>query len=133
MDRRALRRFAKYSGIGFTTFIFDLFLLWLFIDGFGMPVLPATGVAFLIAVSLNFLISRRYVFRGSARTLQRGYAYFMSYAVAGALLTTLLMWLLTELTGLHYALVRVLIAIFVGVGNYAANLYLNFKVAGMYH
>lgn len=132
MDRRSIRRFIRYSSIGFGTFLFDLLLLWLFIDGFGVPTLPATAVAFLIAVSVNFALSRKLVFRGSSRTLKRGYAYFISYAAIGMTLTTLLMWILTEFTSLHYVVVRVLIACVVGIGNYLANLYLNFRVAGMH-
>lgn len=132
MDRRSIRRFIRYSSIGFGTFLIDLLLLWILIDGAGVPTLPATAGAFLLAVSINFFLSRKYVFRGSVRTVRRGYTYFISYAIAGMALTTLLMWLLTEFTDLHYVVVRVLIACIVGIGNYLANLYLNFRVVGVH-
>lgn len=132
MASPALKRFVRYSTIGIGTFVFDLLLLWICIEVFGAPTVPATAIAFLIAVSLNFVISRRYVFKGSERSLKRGYAYFITYAVVGMFLTAGLMWLLTAYTNLHYTTIRVLIAGFIGAGNYVANLYLNFKVAGVH-
>ncbi len=124
------KRFIRYVIIGLTTFAIDLGLLWLFIELAGAHYIIATASAFLIAVSFNYLLSRSLVFRGSARSIWSGYTYFIIFAIVGAALTVSLMWLLVEHTNLHYALVRILIAGFVGIGNYLANLYLNFRLAG---
>lgn len=123
-------RFIRYTAIGVSTFAFDLVLLWLFIDTLGVHYLTATAVAFLLAVSLNYVLSRRWVFRHSKRGLAFGYIYFIKFALIGLALTTGLMWVLVENTDLAVLVVRVLIAGLVGMGNYLANLYLNFKVAG---
>lgn len=125
-----MRRLGRYALVGVSTFGVDLSLLWILIDVLALQYLVATAVAFLIAVSLNYFVSRAWVFRHTERALGRGYVYFLQFALIGALVTTLLMWLLTSQTELHYALARILIAGVVGVGNYVANLYFNFKVAG---
>lgn len=92
--------------------------------------LHAAVSSFLIAVSLNYFLSRRCVFKGSTRKLAAGYLYFFKAAVAGALTTGFLMWLFgTTATG-NYLLIRIIIAGFIGMGNYLIHLYLNFRVAG---
>jgi putative flippase GtrA len=123
-------RFIRYTTIGVSTFGIDLLLLWFFIDAVGMHYLTATAVAFLMAVSLNYVLSRRWVFRHSKRGLAFGYVYFLKFALIGMALTTGLMWAMVENSDLAVVVVRVLIAGLVGMGNYLANLYLNFKVAG---
>ena len=40
------------------------------------------------------------------------------------------MGLLVTYVGLQYIFARVVVAIFVGIGNYVANLFITFKVAG---
>ena len=128
----AHKRFLIYSSIGVSTFLFDLALLWVAIDVLSISYLIATPLAFLVAVSINYFISRKVVFRGTERTLGRGYLYFIILAGAGMAGTTLLMWALIELTGFHFAVIRVVIAGIIGIFTYLTNLYLNFKVVGVH-
>lgn len=124
------KRFLTYSSVGVSTFAFDLAMLSLFTDILGMQYLIATAIAFLVAVSANYFLSRRFAFKETERKLTSGYIYFLQFAISGMILTTFLMWLLTNATGLHYLLVRITIACFVGILNYLLNLYFNFRVAG---
>ena len=123
-------RFVRYSAVGVSTFLFDLALLWLFIDVFAVEYLVATGAAFLCAVSLNYYISRAWVFKGSERSAAQGYFYFLQFALVGAAATVGLMWAVTAFTAWHYTMARIAVAGFVGMWNYLMNLFLNFRVAG---
>lgn len=67
LNKRSVFRFIRYSIIGISTFAFDLFLLFLLIDHFHIHYLPATALAFLVAISLNFLMSRYTVFHKTER------------------------------------------------------------------
>ena len=126
-----IKRGARYTGIGLATFGIDLLLLFLFIDYFGLNVLFATGLAFLIALSINYFLSRRFVFKYSARDLKEGYVYFLIVALIGMGFTVALMWGLMTYTALSVLISRILVAFFVGLGNYFVNLLYNFKVAGV--
>jgi putative flippase GtrA len=95
-----------------------------------MSEVGAAGVAFIIAVSVNYLLSRRLVFKGSLRSVGGGYLNFMIIAGAGLLLVTAGMFALTSWLGVHYLVARVAIAVVTGFWNYLMNLYVNFKVAG---
>ena len=127
---KGLIRFLKYTSVGVTTFLLDLFLLYLLIDHVHLHYAPATAVAFGIAVSINYLVSRRLVFTGTLRSLHAGYGIFLLIAGAGMAAVTGLMVLFVEVLHLPYLPARVIIAGIVGLWNYIMNLYVNFKVAG---
>lgn len=126
---RGLVRLLKYATVGVTTFLFDLLLLYLFTDHLGIDYVLATPLAFAIAISVNYFISRRYVFTGTLRSVHTGYGIFLLIAAAGMAGVTGLMVLCVEVFRLPYLPARVLVAGIVGLWNYLMNLYVNFKVA----
>ncbi len=130
MDTFAVKRFARYSLVGGGTFLFDLVLLFLFTDYLGINYVIAAGVAFAIAVSINYFISRRFVFKGTQRTLGRGYVNFLMIAGGGITFVMLMMYVLVSIFNAPYLVARVMVAGVTGVFNYLLNLYVNFKVAG---
>lgn len=123
-------RFMRYAAVGISTLAFDLVLLYVLTEYVGIPYYIGTPLAFLVAVSINYLISRRLVFKGTARNHTTGYTYFIIIALVGATATTTGVAFLVQYGHLYYLLARVLVAGFVGVGNYLANLFFNFKVVG---
>ncbi len=129
----AMRRFMKYAGVGFGTFCFDLAILALSVEVFGLSLYVATPLCFVIAVSLNYLISRAHVFRGTARNLHTGYGYFILAAGAGALMSTSGVAFLVLTFSLHYLVARTAVAGCVGILTYLINLHFNFKVVGLHH
>ncbi len=126
-------RFVKYFGVGFSTLMLDLGMLYVAVSIWKVPYYIATPVAFLIAISCNYAISRRFVFEGTERSWSGGYVNFAAVALAGATLTTTLVAVLVSFFGLQYLLARVAVAGMVGIGNYLFNLYINFKVVGKHH
>jgi putative flippase GtrA len=123
-------RFVRYSLVGVGTFAIDLALLYVATSIIGIPYYISTPCAFLIAVSINYSISRRFVFGKTERTWHHGYMYFASVAIAGAMATTSLVAFLVSVWGLYYLTARVIVAGVVGIGNYLFNLFINFKVVG---
>jgi putative flippase GtrA len=132
MMHKGLVRFLKYASVGGSTFLFDLFLLYLLIDYFNIYYVLATAMAFGVAVSINYFLSRRFVFKGSLRSVHEGYGIFISIALVGLCTVTGLMVLFVEVFHMHYLPARVITASIVGLWNYLMNLYVNFKVAGKY-
>lgn len=128
--RPPLLRFLKYSVVGVSTFVFDLLILLCFIDVLGLDPVASAAIAYLIAVSVNYMLSRHFVFMGSLREVGSGYLLFVVIALFGAALVTSGMYVLATILGVHYMVSRVLIAAISGFWNYLMNLYVNFKVAG---
>ncbi len=125
------RRFLKYSFVGVSTFLFDLGLLFVCIDVLHWHYLLATPVAYTIAVSLNYLASRRLVFAGTARGMRTGYVIFLLISLSGMGFVTLGMYLLITHTSVSYFGARVCVASLAGIWNYLMNLFVNFKVAAV--
>jgi putative flippase GtrA len=130
---KSLIRFLKYTSVGVSTFLFDLFLLYLLTDSFKIHYALATPLAFGIAVSINYFLSRRFVFKGTLRSVHAGYGVFLAIAGTGMAAVTGLMVVFVEVLHMEYLPARVIIAGIVGVWNYLMNLYVNFKVAGKHH
>ncbi len=129
---KAAKRFLKYVAIGASTFAFDLALLYIFTDMLKWNYIIATGAAFTVAISINYLFSRHYVFKGSLASIHKGYFAFMAIASIGIAIAMLGMRILVEIFHMEFLDSRVIIAAVVGIWNYIINLYVNFEVAGKY-
>ena len=127
---KGVRRFFRYAGIGVSTLTFYLLLIAFLTQALGVPYYISTPIGFLIAVSINYVLSRRLVFQGTERALYHGYAYFIAIALAGAFAVTGAVYLLVTYLGLYFLVARIFVAGFVGMANYLINLYFNFRVVG---
>ena len=126
----ALWRFTRYMMIGVSTFLLDLGMLYLAVNRIGIPYYFATPLTFLFAISCNYLLSRKLVFKETFQGWRIGYVYFISFALVGAVVTTGLVALLVWFFGLYYIIARIIVAGIVGIFNYIFNLSVNFNVAG---
>jgi putative flippase GtrA len=129
-DAKGIMRFLRYSCVGGGTFLFDLLMLYIFTDAFGWSPVFAAGLAFFIAVSLNYYISRILVFKGTTREFKQGYLGFLLIAGTGLVIVTGGMYIMVDILKLQYIISRILISFVTGLWNYLLNLYVNFKVAG---
>jgi len=126
---RSVTRFVQYTLVGMSTFALDLFLLFILTDLLRIHYVLSAGLAFLIAISINYFLSRRFVFAGTLRSIHAGYTIFLAISGAGLLLVVVLMYVAVDILNINYLLSRVLIAGIVGIWNYLMNLYVNFKVS----
>lgn len=112
--------FARYLLVGGLAFIADFSALALLVDGLGLHYLPATFLAFLLGVWVNYLLSVRWVF--TYRAVNHKGAEFSLFLLVGVitLLGSLaLMALLVEVAQLHYLLAKCLAAAFTLITNFA--------------
>ena len=100
--------------------------LWLiqhfvFREAEGFFVFLAQGIAFVLGLIANFILSKLFVFQEkSEKTNAAG--EFVTYGVVGIvglLIKWLLLWLFNTLIGIHYMLVWVISTIIVLIWNYA--------------
>jgi putative flippase GtrA len=113
-----------------STFAFDLALLAFLLAVTHLHYALLAGIAYGIAVSINYLLSRRFVFAGTERAVTHGYVIFLGIAGVGLVAVSGLMVVLVEYAHLPPLVARVGIAGVVGLWNYLMNLFVNFKVAG---
>lgn len=125
-----IARFLKYFAVGLSTFLLDLLLLYVLTDLFFINYILSAGGAFLVAVSINYTLSRRFVFAQTTRPLSAGYYWFISIAGIGLVAVMSLMFLFVSIFNWHYLISRIFIAGIVGMWNYLMNLFFTFNVAG---
>lgn len=130
IDTQGVRRFARYCLVGIGTFILDLGLLYCLVHFGKVPYLAGTSISFLIAISLNYYISRQIVFPQSETKHTQGYTRFIGYACGALLLTLLFMYISVTILSASFIIARIVVSGIVGVLTYLLNLYTNFKVAG---
>lgn len=118
---------AKFAVVGLIGFGTDVGLLWLLHGVLGMWLPLATGLAYLVAFAISFVLSREWVFPDTGNMRRQVYRYCV--LVAGVLLFTILgvqalVWL-----AMPYLIAKVLVSGVVALINYAVSRWWVFRLA----
>lgn len=130
MHWKSFYRLIRYVVVGVSTFLIDLVILFALTKFFSVPYTYAVAIGFIIGISLNYTISRAWVFRGTERHIHHGYAYFLGGGLVSLTAILTLVTVFVERFGIPLIFARIVVSGIVGCGNYLFNLYLNFKVVG---
>lgn len=126
-SRNAAALLGRNTVVSVAVFVFGLALLWLLVEAGHVDKLLATGVTFLIATSLHYMLGRTWIYRGTARKLVSGYGFFLVNALVGLAITLALFEALTRYTPMHYLLARVAVSVVAGLAMFLLNAVLNFR------
>lgn len=127
-NRATIIRFIRYSAVGTSTFAIDLSIVYLLNTFTSIPDLAAIAAGFLSALSINFVISYIWVFKGTTRTLWRGYSYFFLIGLGGLLLVLGSTSIIMAVLAVPLVTARILGAGLIGTLNFFANDQFNFKM-----
>lgn len=108
-------------------FLIGLGVLWLLVEFGGMNEVPASGVSFVVANSLHYILGRTWIFRGTERAIASGYALFLINGLIGLALTMALMAAVLAYTPVHYLVARVLVSVVAGLTIFVLNAVWNFR------
>ena len=126
-ESRSAKLFGRNTVASFFAFGIDIALLWILVETVGLVYLPAAAIAFLVAMSVHYVVSRIWVFKASERGMATGYFYFLVNAGIGLVVTLAAFWALMNLLDLHYLLARVVASIVAGILVFFLNAVFNFK------
>jgi len=125
---RFVSRLSSYSVVGFSTFLIDLSLIWVFVNLVKLSEPIALGAAFLIAFHINYLVLRLWVYRKTLEKVPRTYTYFVTLAIAVTfIIPTMVVWF-ESLFGLEMFTSRILVATLLGMIGFSFNTFFNFRV-----
>lgn len=120
-------QFVRYFFTGGAAFAVDFGTLWLLTEAFGLRYLLSAAAAFAAGLATNYAISIRWVFsRRTLRSRRAELAGFAAVGIAGLGLNEAILWCVTEVSGLHYMLAKMLSAAAVFLWNFTARKYLLF-------
>lgn len=126
--RRLCVRLAKSTGVGMSTYVLDISIVALLVYVYSFPSQVAIGTGFLIGLTINYLITYYWVFRGTRRNKFTGYAIFAALAIIGIFVITQSVEYLTGEYHMHLLVARTIVAAFVGLVEFLLNTFLNFKL-----
>ena len=120
-------RFLRFCTVGASGTIVHLAVLWLLTDIYGLYYLYSAVVAIACAMANNFLWNEMWTFADRVRThrtlSQRGKRFlrFNVICTGGALLNLGVLWLFTDVLGIHYLISAVIGSGATAVWNYSLN------------
>ena len=124
---RVGKMLARNTVVSCLVFLVGLALLYVLVDMFGMNSIVATGVSFLVANSLHYLLGRSWIFRGTQRPFGEGFVIFLVNAGIGLVVTMTLYAALVTFTPIHYLAARVIVSLVSGLLLFVLNAVFNFR------
>ena len=113
-------QFFRYAFVGGIAALADWGTLWLLTEALHLHYLVSAIIAFAVGLGVNYLLSKRFVFRADTARMHPA-AEFFAYALIGVIglgLTELILWLLGSV--MHYMLAKLIAAAVVLLWNYGA-------------
>ena len=99
----------------------------IFISFFKIDYLIANVISIVIAVSINYLLSRAFVFEKSRYSKRDEFLSFVLFSVLAILLNQMILWVLFEVIKLDIRLCKALAIVIVAFFNYLTKKYIVFK------
>lgn len=112
-------QFIRYGVVSCTALVVDFSCLVLLTEFFGINHLISALVGFIFGLLVNYLLSILWVFHGIKQNNDKqAFIVFTVIGIIGLFLTELIMWIMTDLLGIHYVISKVVSAIIVFVWNF---------------
>lgn len=111
----------RYTLVGGVAFVLDFGSLFALTEFLEIHYLTSAGIAFLVGLGTNYVLSLAWVFRRrslSSRSLEFG--LFAAIGVIGLGLNEGFIWLFTEYLGAHYLISKLISTVLVYVWNFGA-------------
>jgi putative flippase GtrA len=126
-SRRVGGMFLRNTVVSTGVFFLGLGVLWLLVQQFGMDEVVAAGISFIVANSLHYVLGRTWIFRGTTRSVGKGYLFFLLNAALGLAITVSLFAALLRWTEINYLVARAIVSVFAGLAMFVLNATLNFR------
>lgn len=101
LEKPVVRQFAKFSLVGTANTVTSFAVYLLATRIAQMDPLVANALAFLIAVSISFLLNKHWTFRDRGRRYLSQYIQFFSVSIVGFGISETVLFVLHKLLGLH--------------------------------
>ena len=117
--KKLLEQLLKFGVVGVICFLIDFGLLVIMTEAFSINYLISSGISFAVSVTVNYLLSMRYVFvskNASAKTAE--FFVFVALSVVGLGINQLLMWIMVDKIHIYYMLSKVITTAIVMIYNF---------------
>ena len=120
--------FVRYFLCGITAAGFNILLLYLLTDVFGVWYLHSSIIAFILALVLSFVLQKFVVFKdGNTNGMHKQFSMFTAVATLGIVTNTVLVFVFTDILGFWYILSQLFAGFFVMIQNFLLYKYFIFN------
>jgi len=117
--KKLLSQFIRFGIVGVIATVIDFALLIFLTEVFYVNYLISATIAFIVAVTFNYLASMRYVFTHKEELSRRKeFVIFIALSVIGLLINNACMWLGVELFAIDYRFTKVVATAIVTMWNF---------------
>jgi dolichyl-phosphate beta-glucosyltransferase len=120
--------FLRYSIVGVLGTAIDVGSLYVFVNFLNIPIMFATGIAFLLAVTNNFFLNKTWTFKHPSKNYRKLYIKFLSIALVGLSLTLSSMYILVYPLAMNYIIAKLLTSLIVLTWNFLGNKLWTFQI-----
>lgn len=124
---RAAAMLGRNTVVSSMVFLISIGSLWALVEFLDFNEVLAATIGFLAANTVHYILGRTWIFRGTERTLAKGYFYFLVSSGIGLFLTVTLYAAMLKYTPVNYLVARVIVSVFAGLAMFAFNATINFR------
>lgn len=127
-DKALFVQLMRYTIVGGIAFVVDYGALWLLTEFVGLYHLLSAAIAFILGLVCNYLISTAWVF-GESKVSSR-WLEFVAFAIIGIVglgFNEAIIYLCTDILGLHYMVSKLVSTVIVFFWNFFARRFILFK------
>ncbi len=112
-------QFFRYLFVGGLAFIVDFGLLWLLTELLSVHYILSATISFIVGLVTNYLLSVRWIFRKSRHSNKvTEFTIYSVIGVVGLLLNDALLYLFTDVIGVHYLVSKLIATVLVMMWNF---------------
>ncbi len=108
----------KFGVVGVIAALVDVGVLVFLKELLGMEVLLSSAISFCVSVTVNYLLSMAFVFKGKEQSKLKEFVLFVLLSIGGLLLNQLILWVGVSFTSVYYLVVKIFAMVIVPVYNF---------------
>lgn len=113
-----LLQLIKFGLVGVVAAFVDVGVLVVLKEFLHVDVLFASAISFCVSVTINYILSMSFVFKGKKQSKFREFIVFVLLSVGGLCLNQLILWIGVKFTSVYYLIVKLLAMVIVPIYNF---------------
>ena len=108
----------KFAIVGVIAAFVDVGVLIALKELLNVDVLLASAISFCVSVTVNYILSMSFVFKGKKQSKLKEFIIFVFLSVGGLCLNQIILWIGVNFTSIYYLIVKFLAMIIVPIYNF---------------
>lgn len=108
----------RFGVVGVIAAIVDVGVLVVLKELLHIDVLPSSALSFCVSVTVNYILSMSFVFKGKNQSRIKEFTIFVFLSIGGLCLNQFILWIGVNFTSLYYLTVKLLAMVIVPVYNF---------------